>query len=141
MVSEHPFGEGRVLVTTPHYLQAFDGEEPLSEGQRRFTVLLEIAKDVISHRMEACSPVKVDGPPVEYLINKAGEDLIVTLVNNEVREWKGKITTGKLDDLSGWRVWEYWEDEEVPARAQDGGLRVDVCIPPWGFKVMAFSHA
>jgi len=140
LIAEHPFGRGRVVVTTPHYLQAYDGDEPLEEGQRRFTAFLEIAKDLIGHWVDRFSPVKVEGPPVEYIVNRAEDDIIVVLVNNEATEWKGRIATGKLEEPSRWTVMEWWEDVPVPSRVEGDGLQVDVDMPPWGFKVIAICR-
>ncbi|MCK4590698.1 MAG: hypothetical protein KAT86_03015, partial [Candidatus Latescibacteria bacterium] len=140
LIAEHPFGQGRVIITTPHYLQAYDGDEMLEDGQRRFTIFLEIAKDLITHQVEPFSPVKVTGPPVEYIVNRAGEELIVTLVNNEATEWNGAITTWKLDEPSRWSVAEWWEDVVVPSRVKNATLEVDVCVPPWSFKVIAICR-
>jgi len=140
LIAEHPFGRGRVIVTTPHYLQAYDGDEVLEEGQRRFTVFLEIAKDLITHWVDAFSPVKVEGPPVEYIVNRPGEDIIVTLINNEVTEWSGTITTEELDEPSQWSVSDWWEDVVVPSRVKDARLQVDVRVPPWSFKVIAICR-
>jgi hypothetical protein len=140
LIAEHPFGKGRIIVTTPHYLQAYDGDEKLEEGQRRFTVFLEIAKDMITHLTDRFSPVKVEGAPVEYIVNSAGEDIVVTLINNEVTEWQGSVTTGKLDEPSEWNVRDWWEDKPVPSEVKNSVLNAAVCIPPWSFKVMAICR-
>ena len=70
LIAENTYGKGSVIVTTPHYMQAYDGDELLESGQRRFTVFLEIAKDLITHRVDEFSPIKVQGPPVEYIITR-----------------------------------------------------------------------
>ena len=140
LIAEHPLGQGKVIVTTPHYLQAYDGDEILADGQRRFTVFLEIAKDLITHQVDKFSPVRVEGPSVEYIINRVGEDIIVTLVNNEAAEWNGTITTGKLEAPSQWSVSEWWEDVAVPLKVKAEKLQVDVRIPPWSFKIIAISQ-
>lgn len=99
-------------------------------------MFLEIAKDIITHLADQCSPVKVTCPPVEYIVNRAGDDLIVTLVNNEATDWNGTITTEKLYEPSRWSMAEWWEDVAVSSRVEGDSLEIDVCVPPWSFKVI-----
>ena len=132
------FGAGQVILTTPHYLQAYDGDEELTEGERRFTIMLEIAKDLITHTVDEVMPVKVSGPPVEYLVNRTHEGLIVTLVNNEPVEWRGRVVASGHDGCLKGAVTELWEDVEIPSSLQEGNVVADIAIPPWGFKVASF---
>ena len=135
----HRFGKGQVILTTPHYLQAYDGEEQLAKGERRFTVMLEIAKDLIAHCVGEFMPVRVSGPPLEYLVNRTREGIIVTLVNNEPAEWHGQLSVDAPETASGGTVTELWEDERIPAEVRGNKLEVQVAVPAWGFKVVSFQ--
>lgn len=80
LITENKIGKGKVILTTPFYLQ--------NVSHNRF---LDIAIDMFDHLMEQFALVKIEGERIEYFINKIKNGLLIVLLNNRGYEWNGKI--------------------------------------------------
>ena len=157
-------GEGKAVLTTPHYLQAFDAahqrEVPLNRMPRFYgpagdpaidadlplnrakdallvpsTKMLHIAKDLVTHLIDEVALITVMGAhPIEYLLNTADEGIIAVLVNNEQSPWSGQIVVDEPTD-GAFQVQELWDGAQVNSRRQEGKLILNASVPGFGIRI------
>lgn len=132
-------GEGRVILTTLPYMQS----SACHSMHPAFC-------DLIDHIMADVSPVEVQGPPIEYLVNETGRGFIVSLLHNgpdfwngdDPETWQGCI---RLKDAAGLgdnvTVRELWSDTDISFQKQDGVLNIAVDVEPYRFKIIGIETA
>lgn len=127
-------GKGEMILTTLPYMQT-TARRPLHPA----------CCDLVDHLVHRLLPVDVQGPPVEYLINRTEDGWIVTLMNNGPDYWRGETTPeawqGRIilrgissDRVK--RVMELWTDRDISFADEDGTAVVPVEVEPFGFKIV-----
>jgi hypothetical protein len=121
-------GAGAVYLTTVDRLADVEGQNLLASGRR---LLDELHADVAT--------VAVDGPPLQYLVNKVGVSTVVTLINTDTNgsTWRGRLRfrTG----ASSASVQEWTLDTPVDSSIAAGEVTVDASVPPFGVHVYAMQ--
>ena len=123
IITENRIGKGRVILTTPYFLL-----HPIRRN------LLQIGRDLYNHIIEPLLPVRIEGKPIQYMINETGDGLLVTLINNDAGEWKGTVVfDGKSYEPCG----ELWEDKPLSASAlkESGQSGISLQLAPFEFAV------
>ncbi|MBI4244291.1 MAG: hypothetical protein HY606_09405 [Planctomycetes bacterium] len=121
IVTVNKIGKGKVILTLPYLLHAGDTN-----------MLLEIGKDIYHHIIEDVSIIKIDGMPIQYLINRTTDGLIVTLINNRETKWAGYIVLNKKDFKCGL---ELWKGKKIGLFRENGNLKFTLAIEPFGFRI------
>ena len=95
--------------------------------------------DLLDGLIRAQMPVDVQGEtPIEFLVNRRDDGVIVTLVNNAATTWNGRVVR-LAPDLAGAKVRELWRDRELPAT--DGNEReLVVTVAPFDFKILEIKR-
>ena len=125
LIVSNKSGKGEVIFAAFPYLQNSGG-----------TCVMEICKHIIDHIMERISMVEIEGRPIEYIVNKTKEGMIVSVINNRADVWKGRIIVEKSKikaDKIG--VLELWEGKEAEYRKRKGRIEIVSKLNSFDFKV------
>ena len=151
LIVRNSVGAGEVILTTPHYLQAYDPDktetfaaeiyglsQPVDEELRlreiHFSQFSEIGKDRITHVMDRFALARIEGAPIEYIVNRTEEGIIVTLVNNGECLWEGELRVDKPDGESI-EVSEWWNDEECEFDLEGEKVIIRAQVPEFEFRI------
>lgn len=129
VITRHEVGRGRVYTTMPDYLLDQNGAV-LASGRRLLDAL---------HAEVAAA--EVDGPPLQYLVNRDGGTTIVTMINTDETgtRWNGQVRFRSTAGASSVREWT--QNVAVPGRSEAGWVVVDVSVPAYGVRVFALEDA
>jgi hypothetical protein len=119
-------GAGSVYLTTADHQLDATGQVVLRSGQR-----------LLDQLHATVATVTVDGPPLQYLVNKVGTDSVVTLINTDVggSAWHGRLRL--RTDAKSAVVQEWTHDTPVESSVAAGEVVVDATVPPFGVRVYA----
>lgn len=126
LITKNIVGNGQVYLTAPAFLQDKEHKGILCIGER-----------LVGELNRKFALVEVDDPELqlEYAVNTNEHEIIVTVVNNSGKTWKGNISFIKTaNDCS---VTEWIEDEEVLCTMYDKGCKVYAEIPAFDLKVFS----
>jgi hypothetical protein len=124
IVTRNVVGSGAVYVTTPDFLMDAAATQILNVGQK----LIETLQGQFA-------PVRVQGPPLEYLVSTDAGRVIVTLVNTDLNgaAWSGTLTFKQPG--STYSVEEWVLDATVASSAQGGTVVVSAAVPAYDVRV------
>lgn len=127
-IIRHKLGAGSVYLTTADRLLDAEGQSVLNSGQR-----------LLDELHAAVATVTVDGPPLQYLVNKVGSSIVVTLINTDVggSTWRGRLRF--RTDAGSASVQEWTSDTPVESSVAAGEVVVDATVPPFGVHVYAMQ--
>ena len=127
-IVHHWLGAGSVYLTTADRLLDNTERDVLTSGQRLFDEL-----------HAAVATVTVDGPALQYLVNKVGTSTVVTLINTDVggSTWRGRLRF--RTDAAAASVQEWTADLPVESSVEGGEVVVDATVPPFGVHVYAMQ--
>jgi hypothetical protein len=127
-IIRHKLGAGSVYLTTADRLLDAEGEGVLTSGQR-----------LLDQLYAAVATVTVDGPPLQYLVNKVGTSTVVTLINTDDggSTWRGRLRF--RTDAASASVQEWTKDTPVQSSVAAGEVVVDATIPPFGVHMYAMQ--
>jgi len=126
LITSNTVGSGRVILTTPAYLQSSDNTQLLSIGVRLF--------DWLNTQV---APAQVSGPPVEYLFNSSANQLITTVINNSGSTWNGTITAPIANVTA---VQEYISDTSLAFTSNGSQVTVNAQVAPYDIGVYAIEY-
>ena len=125
LVTRRTAGSGAVILTTPLYLQDKSKKQILKIGEKLI--------DTLSNRY---APARISGPfPVEYIVNKGTDQVVVTVVNNSGTPWRGDVLVNKL--RSSYTASEWLSDTAVRAGGSDGRVHIGAEVPPYDLRIYA----
>jgi hypothetical protein len=127
LITSNAVGSGRVILTTPAYLQSSPRDQLLSIGVHLFDWL-----------NKQVAPAQVSGPPVEYLFNTSPGRLITTLINNSGNTWHGTITAPIAGNVKAVR--EYIGDTASAFTKNGMGVTVTAQVAPYDVRVYAIEY-
>ncbi len=127
LITSNTVGSGRVILTTPDYLQSFARDRLLSIGVHLFDWL-----------NKQVAPAQVSGPPVEYLFNASPGRLITTVINNSGSTWNGTITAPIAGNVTAVR--EYIGDTSFAFTNSGSGVTVNAQVAPYDVRVYAIEY-
>jgi hypothetical protein len=127
LITSNAVGSGRVILTTPAYLQSSPRDQLLSIGVHLFDWL-----------NKQVAPAQVSGPPVEYLFNTSPGRLITTLINNSGNTWHGTITAPIAGNVKAVR--EYIGDTPSAFTQNGMGVTVTAQVAPYDVRVYAIEY-
>ncbi|MCW2546242.1 MAG: hypothetical protein JWN96_702 [Mycobacterium sp.] len=127
-IVRHKLGAGSVYLTTADGMVDAEGQGVLTSDQR-----------VLDQLQAAVATVTVDGPPLQYLVNKVGTSTVVTLINTDVggSTWRGRLLF--RTDAASASVQEWTKDTPVESSVAAGNVVVDATVPPFGVRVYAMQ--
>lgn len=120
----HKLGAGSVYLTTADRLLDATGRDLLASGLR-----------LLDERQADVATVRVEGPPLQYLVNKVGTSTVVTLINTDVggSTWQGRLRF--RTDAGSAHVNEWTADAPVESLVGAEEVVVDATVPPFGVRV------
>ena len=121
LITSRKLGRGRIIFTTPKHLLSFKNCE-----------LLESGKHFFSHLMKEFSFVKMQGPPIQYHINLIDKGILILLINNSIKTWKGEINVA---GQRASRVEDIWNRKKVLAENINGETKWSATIKPFDFSI------
>lgn len=127
LITSRAMGSGEVILTTPAYLQSSARNQ-----------LLEIGVQLLDHLFRSHEAVRIEGPPVEFVIGRPQHKIVVTLANHRSGPWTGQVVfpgTGIVP-----RVIDYISDETMSFDTSSGEIRVPVVVPGYGVSVIALEQ-
>lgn len=127
LITSNTVGSGRVILTTPEYLQSSDRTQLLSIGVHLFDWL-----------NKQVAPAQVSGPPVEYLFNRSANALITTVINNSGSTWNGTITVPIAGNVTAVR--EYIGDTSLAFTNNGSRVTVNAQVAPYDIRVYAIEY-
>jgi hypothetical protein len=127
LITKNSVGLGNVYVVASYYF--------LDESKAS---LLSIAEKLMSTILQDKIAASVTGPfRIQYVVNQAPDKVMVTLVNNSSAAWQGKIILN--DSRSVGDVQEWINDIPLTLENRAGKSAVEVSIPPYDIKIVAFQ--
>ena len=128
LITSNAVGAGRVILTTPDYLQTTARDRLLEVGVRLFDEL---------NREHA--PALVSGPGAQYMFSTAPGRLITTIINNSGVVWNGAITANIPDAVSAVRELS----ADTTAGCARAGTRVTVTgrVPAYDLRIFEVEYA
>jgi hypothetical protein len=83
--------------------------------------------------------LRFSGPQLEYLVNKDGNSIIVTLINTDLSGavWNGTLSFPKPS--SSYSVSEWTGDSQVPSSVQNGQVVINATVPAYDVTVYALT--
>jgi len=124
IVTEHRVGKGKVVYIAPYYGQ-----------ELRSLSLLNITIHILDHIYGEQQLVKIEGKPVEYLVNQSEESLWVSLINNENSTWEGTVEVKFPAYAKKGKVKEIWEEKDIRTEKKNSSLIFNTSIAPFSFKI------
>lgn len=128
LLTANAVGSGRVIVSTAPYLQTAAHDQMLSVGTRLFDWLAE-----------QNSIARIDGSPVEYLVNESPSRVTVTVANNSGEPWTGSVILPDRGDVMAVR--ELTGELDVPWTRKSEGIRAAGVVPAYDVKVFSVEFA
>jgi hypothetical protein len=127
LITSNTVGAGRVILTTPEFLQSSARNQLLSIGVHLFDWL-----------NKQVAPAQVSGPPVEYLFNTSSGRLITTVINNSGSTWNGTITAPISGSVTAVR--EYIGGTSAAFTKDGSAIVVNAQVAPYDVRVYAIEY-
>lgn len=129
LLTKNARGKGLVyLFASPYLISSAKTTMVASAG-----LLLDT---LVSHRLSA----SVSGShPVQYAVNSNADTVLVTLTNNAATAWRGAVALNR--DWQDVTCYEWIADEPIAHSTSAGTTSVDLTIPPFEMKIVAFIRA
>jgi len=128
IITECRVGKGKVIYITPYY-----GQELRSLSQ------LNITTHILDHIYSEHQLVKIEGEPIEYLVNRKEKSLWVSLINNESSSWEGTVEVKIPPYANEGKVKEIWEEKDVHSEKRSSSLVFNTSLAPFSFKIFEMS--
>lgn len=128
LITSNRVGSGRVIVVTAPYLQTASHEQMLAIGPRFFDWLAE-----------QTAVARIEGSPVEYLVNESPDRVLVTVVNNSGSPWTGTVIVPDRGEVVSAR--ELTGEIDVRWARGTDGLRVTGVVPGYDVRVFSIEFA
>jgi hypothetical protein len=129
LITRHRLGEGEVILSTPDHLYA-------AEDHHR---LLSIGERLYDSVMEAQLPAQVQGPTLEWMVNRDARKTVVTLVNNHITEWQGTVVLDKPPWAYQTTEWLVEGSHSVPHQEQGGKVSIPLSVPPYDLRIICLE--
>jgi len=127
LITSNSVGLGRVILTTPDFLQSSARNQLLSIGVQLFDWL-----------NKQFAPAQVSGPAVEYLFNASSGRLITTVINSSGSTWNGTITAPIDGNVTAVR--EYIADASAVFTKSGSAVTINAQVAPYDIKVYAIEY-
>ncbi|MBV8135090.1 MAG: hypothetical protein JO121_05515 [Deltaproteobacteria bacterium] len=124
LITVNTVGRGKVILSTPTYLQSSRRDSFLSIGTALFDYL-----------QNAVIPAHVIGSPVEYIVNQEDGRILVMVVNSSGQGWSGTVVLNP--DRSVIHVREYTQDQDVPYTRTRSGASIPANVPAYDLRIYA----
>jgi hypothetical protein len=128
LITSNAVGAGRVILTTPEYLQTTARDRLLEVGVRLFDYL-----------NSQYAPAFVSGPGAQYMFSTAPGKLITTIINNSGVAWSGTITTNIPGAVAAVR--EYTADTVAGCARAGSIVTVNGSVPAYDLRIFAIEYA
>jgi hypothetical protein len=129
LITVNAVGAGRVILTTPDYLQTTTRDR-----------LLEIGVRLFDHLNREHAPAFVSGPAAaQYMFSTAPGKLITTIINNSGAAWNGAITASIPGAVGAVR--EYTADTAAGCERVGSSVTVKGSVPPYDLRIFAIEYA
>jgi hypothetical protein len=128
LITSNAVGAGRVILTTPDYLQTTARDRLLEVGVRLFDDL---------NRQYA--PAFLSGPDAQYMFSTAPGKLITTIINNSGAAWNGTITANIPGAVA--TVREYTADTAAGCTRAGSSVTVKASVPAYDLRIFAIEYA
>jgi hypothetical protein len=124
LVTRNQVGAGAVYLTTPDYLQ-----------DTKRTRILTLGATLIGSLQDQVARVRVQGPPLQYLVTTSGPRTTVTLINTDLNgaTWTGAVSFPLPAGAATVREWT--TDTTIPSSATATQLTVNATVPPYDVRV------
>jgi hypothetical protein len=129
LVTRHRVSKGEVILSLPDHLYAADDHHRL----------LGVGWRLYNSVMEPQLPAQVEGPPLEWLVNRDARKTVVTLVNNHGSEWQGQVLLDKPRQAYQTTEWLVERDRSVPHQEQGGKVSIPLSVPPYDLRIIALE--
>lgn len=129
LVMENAVGAGRVILTTPRYMQ--------DDAKTR---LLNAGEKLIDSLVAPSLPAKVIGPfPLQYVVSRRNGGTVITLVNNSGTTWSGTITADRPVDDYRVMEWGAAADATHTSSESGGSVVIPATVPPYDVRIYCLS--
>jgi hypothetical protein len=128
LITSNAVGAGRVILTTPDYLQTTARDRLLEVGVRLFDDL-----------NSQYAPAFVSGPGAQYMFSTAPGKLITTIINNSGAVWNGAITANIPGAVAAVR--EYTADTTAGCARAGSRVTVNGSVPAYDLRIFAIEYA
>ncbi|MHB9070973.1 MAG: hypothetical protein ACYC54_11480 [Sedimentisphaerales bacterium] len=122
---EHRVGKGKVITTLPYFMMHPVHRTPL-----------QISGYIYDQAISNTLPYSIEGGPIQYMFNKVGDDIIVSLFNNGSKSWKGCIVSeSKPKDTK----FEYIKNVSAKWFKENARWKLNVTVPKFNFKIVTIG--
>jgi hypothetical protein len=128
LITSNPVGAGRVILTTPDYLQTTARDR-----------LLEVGVRLLDDLNRQHTPAFVSGPGAQYMFSTAPGRLITTVINNSGAAWNGTITASIPGAVAAVR--EYTADAAAACTRAGASVTVKGSVPAYDLRIFAIEYA
>ena len=128
LITSNAVGAGRVILTTPDYLQTATRDR-----------LVEIGVRLLDQLNREHAPAVVSGPDAQYMFSTGPGRLITTIINNSGIAWSGSITANIPGAVAAVR--EYTADTAAACRRAGSSVSVTASVPAYDLRVFSIEYA
>jgi hypothetical protein len=128
LITSNPVGAGRVILTTPDYVQTTARDRLLAVGVR---LLDDLSRQQV--------PAFVSGPGAQYMFSTAPGRLITTIINNSGVAWNGTISANIPGAVGAVR--EYTADIAATCARTGSAVIVKGSVPAYDVRIFAIEYA
>ncbi len=128
LITLNTVGAGRVVLTTPDYLQTAARDR-----------LLEVGVRLLDDLQRTHAPAVVSGPGAQYLFATAPGRLITTIINNSATTWNGTITAPVPGGVAAVR--EYVGDSAMKCPRAGARVTVTASVAAYDVRIFAIEHS
>ena len=122
LVTKNQFGKGEVYLGTAHHHLSLTAKSMLKG-------VAAVLADVINPLL----PVRIEGSPIQYQINKTDNGYLIAVYNWSPAPWTGKLI---LKDCHGdYQVIEQFSENKIAARKIGGETIIDSEVPPYDIRL------
>ncbi len=126
LVTRHRLGNGEVFFLTAAFGQ--------TESR---TALVQATVALLDTLFAQCSPVRVLGGPIQYVIDQDADKVVVGLINNSGQEWNGTISFDR--PAGSVSVKEYMADQAVDFADEPTSIGVTASVPAYDIRILALE--
>lgn len=86
---------------------------------------------------QAAVPFSINGDKIQLIINKTNDGYLLTLINNEEKDWHGEIVGKRQNPIS---VGDIWNDTPMDWQCKGDDFSMEISVPRFDIRVIKINN-